>query len=259
MKTLRKKLHGFTLMEILVVVTIIIVLAVAIIMAYQNQIGKANDARRKEDLRKFKIAFEDYYNDTGCYPTEAFWESCTCDSACFVPYMEKFLCDPVSKTKYYYKNVTDEDGNPAPCKGYLLYAKLANSGDADIDRVGCDFTLGCGYNWPLSGYNYGISVGARLTAEDFVPNPTALPTQSPTSVVQGDNFCLGGETDGSGTCNKKSGCTRDGTPCVQFLLDSGCQGFTDFQLCNDLCATQYETYKCSATEVSCLARWCPTP
>lgn len=250
----RNRKQGFTLIEILVVVTIIILLAVAALIAYQNQLVKAHDARRKEDLRKFKIAFEDYYNDTGCYPTEEFWNNCTCGSACFAPYMDVFLCDPVTKEKYYYKVAIDEEGNPAPCKGYLLYAKLQFRGDGDIAAVGCDFTRGCGYDWPLSDYNYGIAVGARLTAEDFVPNPTAAPTLSPTPPAPSNNFCLG---DGSKICNQKSGCTRDGTSCVTLLVESGCQGFANASECNQLCQSDYETYKCPATEsLQCLTRWC---
>jgi len=168
-KNISKNLHGFSLGELLVVIVIVSLLAIAIIMAYQTQVAKANDAKRKEDLNKYKIAFEDYYNDHNCYPTQAMWEACTCESACLSPYMEKFLCDPTTKQEYYYVQLTD-------CKGYQLYTKLENKGDPDITRVGCSWSEGCGYDIPLSLYNYGIAVGGSLTAADFNPNTTPTPT-----------------------------------------------------------------------------------
>jgi Tfp pilus assembly protein PilE len=241
-----KKLRGFSLGELLVVIVIVTLLAIAIIMTYQTQVAKANDAKRKEDLNKYKIAFEDYYNDHNCYQTEEFWNNCTCGGNCLSPYMEKFLCDPTTRQKYYYKSITDADGNPDPCLGYQLYARLENSVDPDINGVGCSWIRGCGFDAPLSLYNYGIAVGGSLTAADFVPNPTPSSTPSPTPL--GINFCLG---DGSKKCNVKTGCAPDygKRDCNEVLINEfGCRGFTNASECSSLCRADYDTYKCPATE-----------
>ncbi|PIP14675.1 hypothetical protein COX47_03920 [Candidatus Roizmanbacteria bacterium CG23_combo_of_CG06-09_8_20_14_all_35_49] len=61
---------GFTLMELLIVIAIIAILAtIAIVLLNpMQQISKAQDGRRKNDLATFQKVLEDYYNDKGCYP-----------------------------------------------------------------------------------------------------------------------------------------------------------------------------------------------
>lgn len=61
---------GFTLMELLIVISLIAILLVAVIVVLNpwQQINKARDARRKHDLNILQKTFEDYYNDKGCYP-----------------------------------------------------------------------------------------------------------------------------------------------------------------------------------------------
>ena len=198
---------GFSLGELLVVIVIVTLLAIAILMGYQNQVAKANDAKRKEDFSKFKVALEDYYNDNNCYPAAVSMNTTwACEGNGFSPYMEKFLCDPIIKSHYYY--IEGPDGNSDPCSGYRLYAKLQNKGDPDIVSAGCSWTLGCGKDAPLSQYNYGIVMGGSLTAADFVPNPTSTPTNTPSpKPVQGPWGC-----NTSGACNASYG---------QASLDSG--------------------------------------
>lgn len=62
--------NSFTLMELLIVIGLIALIATAGLVLFNpmQQIGKANDARRKADLDLLRKAFEDYYNDKGCYP-----------------------------------------------------------------------------------------------------------------------------------------------------------------------------------------------
>lgn len=172
-----KRLSGFSLGELLIVITLIVILAITVIMAYQNQLSKARDTTRKADLGKYIIAFEDYYNDNGCYPTKEVWDACECGSACLAPYMDKFLCDPATRQKYYYFPFSNEEGIVDSCIGCRLYAKLENTGDPDIRNVGCSPTLGCGEGL-LASYNYGIAIGGPLTAADFNPNITPTPTSA---------------------------------------------------------------------------------
>ncbi len=71
MRSMYKKLSGFTLLELIIVIGIIAVLSV-MILAIVNplaQFQKANDTRRKEDLAQVQRALEQYYQDNGVYPT----------------------------------------------------------------------------------------------------------------------------------------------------------------------------------------------
>jgi len=60
---------GFTLIELIVVVTIIAVLTVVGVVSYSGTNKKARDSRRMADLEKIRIALELYRQGTGStYP-----------------------------------------------------------------------------------------------------------------------------------------------------------------------------------------------
>lgn len=61
---------GFTLLELLVVVTILGLLAAVGMGQYQTSQMKARDAQRKSDLSNIARALEMYYNDYGSYPED---------------------------------------------------------------------------------------------------------------------------------------------------------------------------------------------
>jgi len=66
------KKKGFTLVELLIVMAILLMMA-TMMVGTLNSVGifnKARDARRKKDIGRIKIAFEDYYNDKGCYKSD---------------------------------------------------------------------------------------------------------------------------------------------------------------------------------------------
>ena len=54
------------MIELLVVVAILAILMVVAMMGWRTQTVKAKDAKRKDDLYRLKVAFEDYYNDNEC-------------------------------------------------------------------------------------------------------------------------------------------------------------------------------------------------
>lgn len=66
---MKNKKNGFTLIELIVVITIIAVLTVAGIVSYSGTNKKARDSRRMADLEKIRIALELYRQGTGStYP-----------------------------------------------------------------------------------------------------------------------------------------------------------------------------------------------
>ncbi len=70
MSRLRRE-HGFTLIEILVVVMIIGVLAAIAIPSFLSQSGKSRDAAAKVAGRTAQQAIETYYTDAKSYDTDA--------------------------------------------------------------------------------------------------------------------------------------------------------------------------------------------
>lgn len=61
---------GFTLLELLFVLTIIAMLAGIAVPMFGGSIDRARESALKEDLRTFRKAIDDYYADAGKYPED---------------------------------------------------------------------------------------------------------------------------------------------------------------------------------------------
>lgn len=144
------------MIELLIVVAILGILLFLLIFTTFRQVSKGRDGKRKADLEKIKVAFEDYYNDNNCYPLPEDWVEYECDSADFKPYLNTIPCDPLTKELYLY--IPSEDW---VCNGYRMLAKLENADDPSVTGVGCDPTGGCGYAED-GAYNYGVAQGTTV-------------------------------------------------------------------------------------------------
>ncbi len=69
--TRRRWQHGFTLLEVLVVVSVIGILAGVVAVNLNSARVLARDARRKQDVQQIQSALELYYNDHRAYPAGA--------------------------------------------------------------------------------------------------------------------------------------------------------------------------------------------
>lgn len=178
-KTLMNR--GLTMVEVIIVITILALLMLLALSLFPKQIEKARDARRKSDLGKIKVVFEDYYNDNGCYPEQEILDDC--GGAALAPRLNAVPCDPATGQPYVYVPESE-------CKGYRIYASLEKGDDPVITELGCDASDGCGLvnipNAPEpptgedSDYNYGVSEGVPVRAGDR-PAGTPTPTPSPTA------------------------------------------------------------------------------
>lgn len=65
----RRKISGFTLIELMVVIAIIGILSSMISVSLSYARMKARDARRISDLTQIRTALELYYSDNGKYPS----------------------------------------------------------------------------------------------------------------------------------------------------------------------------------------------
>jgi len=199
---MRKK--GFSLIELLIVVTIVGMLTLLAIWAFHLQVMKGRDAKRKADLAKMQKILEDYYNDNNCYP-----DALACNND-FLPYLSSVPCDPVNdgQNHIYLYSVSPE----GTCKRwYKIFTTLEYQKDPIIKKIGCT-PVTCGaFNYVVASANAEILVQQpgevpppgsvsptpiSTSTPTQGPTPTATPTPGPTSTptpTPTTNPCPGGE------------------------------------------------------------------
>lgn len=212
--------QGWTLSELLIVVSIIAILAVIFLMFnWKRSVYRAHDAQRKTDLVNITRSFEEYFNDNGCYPPVDILNTCSGDG--LAPYIAKIPCDPTTFEPYKYKPESDTN----LCLGNRVCAKLQDWSDLDITRLGCYAEAGCGWG---AHWNYCLATGTTVTpAGGFDPNVTPSPTPTPTPLLLGPNACrrgiqIGGVVVLNGACNNVGDPSVYG--CPYSFVESDCQG-----------------------------------
>jgi general secretion pathway protein G len=134
---------GFTLIEMLVVISIIGILAVLIAANLNSARSRARDAERKSDLKNMETALRLYYNDYGAYPannSSYLMKACgasgviSCDwgsewNVGNTIYMQTLPKDPLS-SQYRYRVGTSADGFTST-DDFTLQACLENASDSN--------------------------------------------------------------------------------------------------------------------------------
>jgi prepilin-type N-terminal cleavage/methylation domain-containing protein len=150
---------GFTLIELMVVMSIIAVMMLILIGILNPTalINRGKDARRKRDLARIRVAFEEYYNDKGCYPDVAKVTELSLPTSCdslivFAPWLVPWPCDPDGDPY----EIRVDGANSSCWNEYRAYTVLDNAKDSDIP-VGWGETV-----FPHDGdieapVNYGVS------------------------------------------------------------------------------------------------------
>jgi len=79
---LQKTRLGFTLIELMVVITIIGILATGAVSVYTSQIQKARDSNRITSLKAFQWGLEQAYSDASVYPDPTQSDTAATDPLC---------------------------------------------------------------------------------------------------------------------------------------------------------------------------------
>ena len=92
---------GFTMIELLIVISIIVVLASMGMTQYRNSVIRAREAVLKEDLFRMRDAIDQYYADRNKYPSSL-------DDLVSDGYMREVPIDPMTQSKDSWQPVNAE-------------------------------------------------------------------------------------------------------------------------------------------------------
>jgi general secretion pathway protein G len=120
----RSSNDGFTLVELLIVISLISILAAMGLVQYRNSVVAAREATLKTDLFRMRDAIDQYYADKGKYPS-------TLDSLVSEGYMRKIPEDPISKSTDSWQTVPAEpDPNNPSAEAGVYDVKSGAQGTA---------------------------------------------------------------------------------------------------------------------------------
>ena len=140
------KNKGFSLIEILVVVTIIGLLTTTAVVTYSVFMKQSRDAKRKADLSQLSAALEMYRSNNDTYPP--ILTSLTAPTI----YIQSVPADPKNPTYTYYYNPVDSAGGVCDgtasdlCVNYTLGAYLETTSTCPVviscTGAPCNYCLG---------------------------------------------------------------------------------------------------------------------
>ncbi|MGA0569294.1 type IV pilin protein [Variovorax sp. VNK109] len=128
--------NGFTLIEMMIVVSIVSILAAIAIPAYSDYIRRSKISEAVAELSSMKLKMEQYFQDKRTYT-----DSCTANTVAPLPAATKeftFACPTRTDTTY----VVTATGNPGTIMAGFTYT---------INQAGVKQTLALPTGWPGAG------------------------------------------------------------------------------------------------------------
>lgn len=124
-----KKLRGFTLIELMVAVSIVAILSAVGITSYSQSQKLARDSKRKQDLRSIGIALSLFYGSQTprSYPVSADWDYSTDTTQPWIPGLDQNFINRVPT------DPTNTGTMPWTTNGGFTYAYCANSTNCHSD------------------------------------------------------------------------------------------------------------------------------
>lgn len=136
---------GFTLVELLVVISIIAILSVIGLTIFSGVQKSARDAKRKGDLHAIALALEQYKAQNGSYPS-AWWANSAgilgCPSGCSTwsdftaklspQYIQNMPQDPINDSSHYYAYMSGTFSSCSAGRYFILVTLLENTSDPAI-------------------------------------------------------------------------------------------------------------------------------
>ena len=117
---------GFTLVELLVVISLIGILAAMAIVNYRNGVVRSQEAVLRTDLFRMRDAIDQYYADKGKYPSSL-------DSLVSDGYLRSVPEDPITRSKDSWQTVPAEPDPNNPSASAGIYDVKSGSDGVALD------------------------------------------------------------------------------------------------------------------------------
>ena len=135
--------NGFTLLELMIVITIVIILAAIALPQYQRTIMHAREAVLRDDLHKMRTLLDQYAADKGKLPQSL-------DDLITEHYVRELPVDPVTGEKDWTVE-TGEDPNSTTGESGVTNVRSASP---DVSSEGTPYSeWEENRNWPLGNWN----------------------------------------------------------------------------------------------------------
>lgn len=158
-----KKMLGFTVVEIIVVIGIIGILTVIVFPSISNIRAKNRDTERVADMAAIQLALSLYYNQNGSYPTETQFETALVPK--FTP--ADSLVPPNEDEDYQYVYVPLKRGSDK-CTFYHLGVRLElPSSQIDVANTFSTKTGEISNGYSYCGTYNGPGIGKYIDETDF--------------------------------------------------------------------------------------------
>jgi len=122
----RRSGAGFTLIELMIVMSLIVILASIGLTLYTNSVIRAKESVLKEDLFRMRDAIDQYYADKGKYPV-------TLDSLVSEKYLRSIPVDPFTNSADTWRSIQSEPDPTNPTAEPGVYDVRSGSDQKAID------------------------------------------------------------------------------------------------------------------------------
>ena len=122
----RRTRSGFTLIELMVVMSLIVILASIGLTVYTNSVIRAKESVLKEDLFRMRDAIDQYYADKGKYPS-------TLDALVSEKYLRSIPVDPFTNSADTWRAVPSEPDPTNPTAEPGVYDVRSGSDQQALD------------------------------------------------------------------------------------------------------------------------------
>ncbi len=163
------KRKGFTLIEILIVISIMAMFTAMIYSSFDKSKAKSRDQKRVSDISTIQLALEQYFNKHGIYPINL--DDLVTPPSPDKPYLSEMPKDPITNKKYNDPTSTNSGYFPitrssssANCTYYHLWATFEQNNQYVNQKKGFDSTT-------LSNYSNFYACGTTGHSVNGQSNP----------------------------------------------------------------------------------------